>query len=131
MINEDLQEKLKAVIQETVMDEGKSEEDLNFFHDSNANQKKKKKKKKNDGKKKEKYIIKTIQTTRIKTRNFLTNIFCNVVTEEDFFNKNIVFDIYFLLTKNLNPFSIERKFQDETSREMLHMLWNEYPKRFL
>ena len=32
MINKDLQEKLNALIQEIVMEEGKSEEDLNFFH---------------------------------------------------------------------------------------------------
>ena len=50
MINCNLQEKLNALIQETVMEEGKLKEDLTFFHDNNANQtddnKKKKKKQK-------------------------------------------------------------------------------------
>ena len=40
MINKDLQEKLNALIQEMVMEEGKSEEDLNLFHCNNTNQKK-------------------------------------------------------------------------------------------
>ena len=38
MINKILQEKLNALIQETVM-EKKSEEDPHFFHDDNASQK--------------------------------------------------------------------------------------------
>ena len=44
--NKDLQEKLNVLIQETVIEEKKLEEDLNFFYDNNATQKKKKKKKK-------------------------------------------------------------------------------------
>ena len=100
MINEDLQEKLNTLIQETVMEEGKSEEDLNFFHDNNASQKRKTKKKRNTS-------LKPHNTTRIKTRKFLTNIFYHGVTEEDFYNKSFVFDIYVLLTKKLNLFLIE------------------------
>ena len=37
------------------------------------------------------------------------NISYNGITEEDVSNKNFVFDIYVLLTKNLDPFSIEHK----------------------
>ena len=37
------------------------------------------------------------------------NISYNGITEEDFSNKNFVFDIYVLVTKNLDPFSIENK----------------------
>ena len=44
MINEDLQEKLSALIQEMVLEEGKSGEDLNFFHDNNVDKKTKKNK---------------------------------------------------------------------------------------
>ena len=52
MINCNLQEKLNALIQETVMEEGKLKEDLTFFHDNNANQKKTITKKKKKEKKK-------------------------------------------------------------------------------
>ena len=47
--------------------------------------------------------------TRIKSRNIPTNISHNGVTEEFFFNKSFVFDMYVLIIKNTNPFSLERK----------------------
>ena len=62
MINKDLQEKLNALIQKTVTEEGKLKEDLNCFHNNKANLQKKKKKKKY---KKEKYVIKTVQYNSI------------------------------------------------------------------
>ena len=44
-------------------------------------------------------------TTRIKSRNFLSNIAYVGISEEDYYDKNFVFDVYLLLTKNPNPFS--------------------------
>ena len=41
-------------------------------------------------------------TTRIKSRNFLSNISYVGIKKEDF-----IFDIYLLITKNLNQFSTE------------------------
>ena len=69
--------------------------------------------------------MKPCNTTRIKARNFLSNISYNDLTEEDFFNRSFVFDVYVLLIKNLNPFSTERKIQDQMSQGVLYMLWNE------
>lgn len=85
------------------MEEGKSKEDLNLFYD-NAN-----KKKMTTKKKKQNMSLKPQNTTRIKARKSLMNISYNGITEEDVSNKNFVFDIYVLLTKNLDPFSIEHK----------------------
>ena len=48
-------------------------------------------------------------TTRIKSRNFLSNIAYVGINKEDYYNKNFIFDVYILLTKNLNPFSLDRK----------------------
>ena len=48
-------------------------------------------------------------TTRIKSRNFLSNIAYVGINKEDYYNKNFIFDVYLLLTKNLNPFSLDRK----------------------
>ena len=48
-------------------------------------------------------------TTRIKSRNFLSNMPYVGINKEDFSNENIIFDIYLLITKNLNPFSLDRK----------------------
>ena len=68
MINKDLQEKLNALIQKTVTEEGKLEEDLNCFHNDKANLQKKKKK----NTKKKNTSLKPYSTTRFKARKFLT-----------------------------------------------------------
>ena len=113
------------------------EEDPNLFQDNNAKNKKikqKQNKKQNQKIKKKKITpLKPYNVISIKTRNLLTNISFNGVTEEDFFNFfklffhpwRFFFDIDIQLTKNLNPFSIERKVQDKKSQGMVYMLWNE------
>ena len=109
----ELKEKLNMLIQETVMEE--KEPDLYFFYDNNAIQKKKTKCPQ----------VKPCDTTRIKTRNFLTNISYNAFTEDDLFNRNFVFDVYVLLPKNLNPSSIEQKNQEKKYQETIYMLRGE------
>ena len=59
-------------------------------------------------------------TTRIKSRNFLSNI-----SYADYYNENFVFDVYLLLTRDLNPFLLDRKLADKTKHEMIYMLWKE------
>ena len=69
--------------------------------------------------------------TRIKSRNFLSNISYVAINKEDFHNENFIFDIYLLVTKNLNPFSLNRKLNDKNKHEMLYMLWKEsMPQKF-
>ena len=43
-------------------------------------------------------------TRRIKSRKFLSNIAYVGINREDFCNENFIFDVYLLITKNLNPF---------------------------
>ena len=69
-----------------------------------------------------KNIGKKYTTTRIKSRNFLSNIAYVGISKEDYYNENFVFDVYLLLTKNLNPFSLDRKLVDKTKHEMIYML---------
>ena len=70
-------------------------------------------------------------TTRIKSRNFLSNIAYVGINKEDFYNENFVFDVYLLVTKNLNSFSLGRKLGDKSKHEMIYMLWKEcIPQRF-
>ena len=64
-------------------------------------------------------------TTRIKSRNFLSNIAYVGINKTDFHNENIIFDVYLLVTKNLNPFSLDRKLADKNKHEMIYMLWKE------
>ena len=61
----------------------KMKEDLNFFFNNSASQPKKRKY--------ETKKIKPCNTTRIKSRNFLTNISYNGVKEEDFLRQNFYF----------------------------------------
>ena len=70
-------------------------------------------------------IGKKYTTTRIKSRNSLSNIACVGINKEDYYNKNFTFDVYLPLTKNLNPFSLNRKFADKTKHEMICILWKE------
>ena len=69
--------------------------------------------------------IKPFNTTRIKSRNFLTNISYNRVKEEDLFDRSFVFDIYVLTTKNINPFSLEREIFDVKDQGMINMFWGD------
>lgn len=69
--------------------------------------------------------IKLYNTTRIKSRNVLTNIFYNGVKEEDLFDRSFFFHLHVLTTKNINPFSLERKIFDVKNRQMIHMFWEE------
>ena len=63
--------------------------------------------------------------TRIKPRNFLSNISYTGIRKNDFYNENFILDVYVLLVKNLNPFSLSRKVTDKTKHEMVYMLWRE------
>ena len=66
--------------------------------------------------------------TRIKSRNVLTNISYNRVKEENFFDRSFVFDVNVLATKNINPFSLERKIYDAKDREIINMFWKDCNK---
>ena len=58
-------------------------------------------------------VGKRYTTKRIKSRNVLSNIAYVGINKEDFYNKNFIFDVYLLVTKNLNPFSLDRKLGDK------------------
>ena len=64
-------------------------------------------------------------TTRIKSRDFLSNIAYVGINREDFYSENFIFVVYLHITKNLNPFSLDRKLTDKNKHELLHMLWKE------
>ena len=64
-------------------------------------------------------------TTRIKSRNFLSNIVYAGVNNKDIVDKNFCFDTYVLITKNINRFLLERKISDQPKHEMIYLLWKE------
>ena len=63
--------------------------------------------------------------TGIKSRNFLSNISYTGISKIDFYNESFILDVYVLLVKYLNPFSLSRKVSDKTKHEMVYMLWRE------
>ena len=76
-------------------------------------------------------IGKRYSTTRIKSRNFLSNIAYVGINKEDYYNENFLFDVYLLVTKNRNPFSLGRKVADKTKHEIIYMLLKEsMPQKF-
>ena len=64
-------------------------------------------------------------TTRIKSRNFLLNIAYTGINKNDFYNESFILDVYVLIVKNSNPFSLNRKMSDKMKHKMVYMLWRE------
>ena len=46
--------------------------------------------------------VKPYNTTSVMARNILTNVAYNGLKSEDYYNRNFIFDVYVLLTKNFN-----------------------------
>ena len=59
-------------------------------------------------------IGKRYTTTRIKSRNVLSNINYVGINQEDYYNENFIFNVYLLMAKNLNAFYLDRKFANKT-----------------
>ena len=113
------QEQLNEMITETIEVEQKEERDHNFFYYDNSHEEK------STVARHLKRKVKLYTSSRLKTRNFLSNIAYNGVKKEDFFDNNFVFDMLALLTKNLNPFSLEREIADVKNREIIYMFCEE------
>ena len=71
----------------------------------------------------DKAIKTSYSSTKIKARNFLTNVSYNRVTVADYKNKNFVIDCFTFLVLYLNPFYLERKFETDVEREFVNTLW--------
>ena len=67
--------------------------------------------------------IKNYSNTKVKARNFLTNVSYNRITTADYRNINFVIDCFTFLVIYLNPFYLERKFEMDVEREFVNTLW--------
>ena len=67
--------------------------------------------------------IKSYSSTKIKARNFLTNVSYNRITMADYRNVNFVIDCFTFMVLYLNPFYLERKFETNVEREFINTLW--------
>ena len=68
--------------------------------------------------------IKTYNSSKVKARNFLTNVSYNRISTADFKNENFVIDCYTFMIIYLNPFYLERKFESIIEREFVNVLWS-------
>ena len=62
--------------------------------------------------------------TKVKVRNFLTNVSYSRVKEADFQNRSFVIDCYSFIILYLNPFYLERKFENSIDRDYVNAMWN-------
>ena len=68
--------------------------------------------------------IKIDNNSKVKARNFLTNVSYNRITSADYKNSNFVIDCFTFLIVYLNPFYLERKFESVLERDFVNVLWN-------
>ena len=61
--------------------------------------------------------------TKVKVRNFLTNISYNRVKDEDFNNRSFVIDCYSFILLYLNPFYLDQKFDNSVEKDYVEALW--------
>ena len=67
--------------------------------------------------------IKSYNNSKVKARNFLTNVSYNRITAVDYKNKNFVIDCFTFMILYLNPFYLERKFETNVERDFVNVLW--------
>ena len=68
-------------------------------------------------------VIKIDNNSKVKARNFLTNVSYNRIAASDFENNNFVIDCFTFMIVYLNPFYLERKFETVIEREFINVLW--------
>ena len=67
--------------------------------------------------------IKSYNNSKVKARNFLTNVSYNRITAADYKNNNFVVDCFTFMVLYLNPFYLERKFETIVERDFVNVLW--------
>ena len=68
--------------------------------------------------------IKSYNNSKVKARNFLTNVSYTRITAADYKNKNFVVDCFTFMIIYLNPFYLERKFESLIERDFVNVLWS-------
>ena len=68
---------------------------------------------------------KDYSSTKVKTRNLLTNVSYRRFQQTDFNKKNFIVNIMSFLTQNFNPINLYRKLDLEKERDMIKFLWDE------
>ena len=75
--------------------------------------------------KKERKEKKKYSSTKVKARNFLTNISYNGIKQKDYENETFVIDIFAYLILYFNPYNINGKFETDIEKSYVNILWSE------
>ena len=67
---------------------------------------------------------KKYSSTKVKARNFLTNISYNGIKNKDYENRSFVIDIFAYFILYFNPYNINGKFETELERSYINILWS-------
>ena len=67
---------------------------------------------------------KKYSSTKVKARNFLTNISYNGIKDKDYENRTFVIDIFAYLILYFNPYNAAGKFESELERTYINILWS-------
>ena len=78
-----------------------------------------------DLKKQEKKEKKKYSSTKVKARNFLTNISYNGIKSKDYENRTFVIDIFAYLIFYFNPYNVNGKFETDLERSYINILWSQ------
>ena len=68
---------------------------------------------------------KDYSSSKVKTRNLLTNVSCRRFKQTDFNKEKFIANIMSFLTQNFNPINLDRKLNLEKERDMIKFLWDE------
>ena len=109
------EENLKNIIREETNPE-KNLQDQDFFLWMTTMQKKKREYNSHD------VFAKRYNYAMIKAWILLTKTADRWLNKNDHFNRAFAVNIYMILTKNVNPFSLDRKFNNQNDQRMIYML---------
>lgn len=59
----------------------------------------------------------------MKARNFLTQITYSRIKKDDCTNKELINNVFTLLTQNMNPLSSDKTFLTDKEQELVYILW--------
>ena len=69
--------------------------------------------------------------TKIKARNYLSNVAYRRVSDKDFVNSGFIIDMLTYIVMDLKPFFLSTTYAEQENRDMIKMLWEKcLPKRF-
>ena len=74
--------------------------------------------------KKQQRPLNRYSSTKVKARNFLTNVSYNRIKDSDYQNKSFVIDCFSFILLYLNPFYLERKFETIIERDYVNLIWS-------